>query len=96
MRSALSRYLAVFWNQLDVIAIILFYIGFALRFFPSAECFCAARIVLAVDLTIWFIRSLDLCAAVQQLGPKLVMISSMVKLTFYLLKRVEKRSEFDS
>ena len=52
--------------------------GFTLRLLPSSECFCAARIILSVDLTIWFIRSLDIFAAVKQLGPKLVMIGEMV------------------
>jgi hypothetical protein len=45
---------------------------------PTSECFCAARIVLSVDLTIWFMRSLDIFAAVKRLGPKLVMIGEMV------------------
>jgi len=53
-------------------------VGFALRFYPTSECFCAARIVLSVDLTLWFIRSLDIFAAVKRLGPKLVMIGEMV------------------
>ena len=71
-------YFDVFWNKLDAIALILFYIGFTLRFLPYGQCFCAARIILAMDLTVWFIRSLDLFAAVKRLGPKLVMIESMV------------------
>ncbi|CAF4362860.1 unnamed protein product, partial [Rotaria sordida] len=63
IRNAMVAYFEVFWNQLDVIAIILFYVGFILRFLPYTECFCAARIVFSVDITMWFIRSLDLFAA---------------------------------
>jgi hypothetical protein len=59
-------------------------VGFALRFLPSSECYCAARIVLSVDLTIWFMRSLDIFAAVKRLGPKLVMIGKMVNKLYCL------------
>lgn len=77
-------YFKSFWNQLDVLAIILFFVGFTLRFFPTSECFCAARIVLSFDLAIWFIRSLDMFTAVKRLGPKLVMIGEMVKNSNYV------------
>ena len=71
-------YLGVFWNVLDLIAIFGFLIGFALRFIPAENSFCAARIVLSVDLAMWYLRLLDIFAAVKQLGPKLVMIGEMV------------------
>lgn len=77
-------YFKIFWNKLDVLAIVLFFVGFVLRFLPSSECFCAARIVLSIDLSIWFIRSLDIFAAVKRLGPKLVMIGEMVSNTTVL------------
>lgn len=35
---------------------------------------------MSVDLAIWFMRSLDIFAAVKRLGPKLVMIGEMVKI----------------
>ncbi|CAF0789998.1 unnamed protein product [Adineta ricciae] len=86
IRNAITAYFQTFWNQLDVIAIFLFYVAFALRFLPGSECFCAARIVLSVDLTLWFIRSLDIFAAVKRLGPKLVMIGEMAHdLKFFML-----------
>ncbi|CAF3537706.1 unnamed protein product [Rotaria sp. Silwood1] len=86
IRNKIASYFAIFWNQLDILAIILFYVGFGLRFLPTAQCFCAARIILSVDLTIWFMRSLDLFAAIKQLGPKLVMIGEMVHdLKFFML-----------
>jgi transient receptor potential cation channel subfamily M protein 2 len=54
---------------------------------PSSECYCAARIVFSVDLALWFIRSLDIFAAIKRLGPKLVMIGEMVNnlIDFYCL-----------
>jgi transient receptor potential cation channel subfamily M protein 2 len=78
IRDATVAYFQIFWNVLDVLAIILFYIGFGLRFFPVAQCYCIARTVLAIDLTLWYIRTLEIFAAFKQLGPKLVMISEMV------------------
>ena len=72
-------YLAIFWNKLDALAILLFVIACILRVIPGSGCFCTARIVLAVDLSIWYIRTLDLFSAVKRLGPKLVMIGEMVK-----------------
>ncbi|CAF1319031.1 unnamed protein product [Rotaria sordida] len=89
IRNAVVAYFEVFWNKLDVLAIILFYVGFILRFLPYTECFCAARIVFSVDITIWFIRSLDLFAAIKRLGPKLVMIGEMMHdLKFYMIMLV--------
>ncbi|CAF4774778.1 unnamed protein product, partial [Rotaria sp. Silwood2] len=70
-------YWKTFWNKLDVLSIILFFVGFILRFIPVAECFCAAHIALSIDVSLWFIRSLDMFASVRRLGPKLVMISEM-------------------
>ncbi len=83
----LMGYLSIFWNKLDVLSLILFFIAIILRFIPSSDCFCGARILLAIDLSIWFIRTLDIFSAVKQLGPKLVMIGEMVtrKTNFYYL-----------
>ncbi len=74
----LAAYYSIFWNKLDVLAIFLFFVAFILRFLPMSQCFCGARIILAIDLSIWYIRTLDIFSAVKQLGPKLVMIGEMV------------------
>jgi transient receptor potential cation channel subfamily M protein 2 len=71
-------YFAVFWNKLDALAIFLFFVALILRFLPVNHCFCAARIILAIDLSIWYIRTLDIFSAIKRLGPKLVMIGEMV------------------
>ncbi|CAF4810915.1 unnamed protein product, partial [Rotaria sp. Silwood1] len=85
-RNAVIAYFKTFWNRLDVLAIILFIIGITLRYLPTSECFCAARIILSFDLSLWFIRTLDMFAAVRRLGPKLVMIGEMVHdLKFFML-----------
>ncbi|CAF4980100.1 unnamed protein product [Rotaria sp. Silwood1] len=76
--NAIVQYFEVFWNKLDVLAIILFCVSFILRCIPLTECFYAACIVWPIDIIIWFIRSLDIFVAIKRLGPKLVMIGEMV------------------
>lgn len=78
-------YFEVYWNRLDVLAILLFFVGLLLRCLPSADCYCAARVVLAVDLSIWFLRSMNMFAAVKRLGPKLLMIRKMVSIVILLV-----------
>ncbi|CAF4817676.1 unnamed protein product [Rotaria sp. Silwood1] len=85
-RNAIVQYFEIFWNELDVLAIILFYVGFILRCLPSTQCYCAARIVWSIDISIWYIRSLEIFAAIKRLGPKLVMISEMINdLKYYMI-----------
>lgn len=73
-----AAYFEVFWNKLDALAVFLFSLAFIFRFLPFNHAFCAARILLAIDLSIWYIRTLDIFSAIKQLGPKLVMIGEMV------------------
>ena len=82
MRGKLMIHFSVFWNQLDAIAISLFSIAFVLRWLPFSVCFSTARTLLAVDLSLWYIRTLEMFSAIQRLGPKLVMINEMVNRTF--------------
>ncbi|CAF3654873.1 unnamed protein product [Rotaria socialis] len=66
---------------------LLFYIGLVLRFTRTdANGFAWARIVMACDLELWFIRSVLFIGIAPQLGPKLVMIRKMVNmlLEYYL------------
>jgi len=65
-----------FFNMIRLTSYILFYIGLILRF--TTETFIAAKIFLAYDLEIWFIRSLIFLGIAQKMGPKLVMIRKMV------------------
>ncbi len=60
-------------------AYLLFYIGLVLRFTQTdTEGFASARIVMALDLELWFIRSVLFIGIAPNLGPKLVMIRQMV------------------
>lgn len=77
----MASYFKQIWNQLDALAIILFYAAFILRMLPSEECFCTARIFFSIDIALWCIRTLSIFAAIRRLGPKLVMIGEMVSST---------------
>ena len=59
---------------------LLFYIGLIVRFTYAAdeEQLSVAKIILAYDLEIWFIRSLSFLGIARKMGPKLVMIRRMV------------------
>ena len=66
------------WNILDVIAIGVFVVGIVLRFIPFSQTLDAARLILALDLILFYIRFLDVYSVSKELGPKLVMIGRMV------------------
>ena len=70
----------VFYSTIRATSYILFYLGLILRFTYASDDvkFSAAKIVLAYDLEIWFIRSLTFLGVAQRMGPKLVMIRRMV------------------
>ncbi|UJR10750.1 hypothetical protein I4U23_014938 [Adineta vaga] len=76
-----------FYNIIRVISYLLFYIGLILRFTntSSEDDFSAAKIILAYDLEIWFIRSLTFLGIAQKMGPKLVMIRRMIIDLFFFI-----------
>ena len=65
-----------YWNSVDLVSLLMFAIGIGLRFHPvTLE---AARIVLALDLIVFYLRILHICSASKLLGPKLIMLIRMV------------------
>ncbi|CAF1153213.1 unnamed protein product [Rotaria sordida] len=75
------------FKPLTMIAFILFYIGLILRFghANSKEDFIAARIVMAIDIAIWWLRCLSFIIVIPFLGPHLVVIGKMLQdLLFFL------------
>uniref|UniRef100_A0A8B9CG38 Transient receptor potential cation channel subfamily M member 6 n=1 Tax=Anser brachyrhynchus TaxID=132585 RepID=A0A8B9CG38_9AVES len=73
-----------YWNFTDSIAIILFMIGFGLRWFePPVQ--TAGRLLYCLDIIFWYARLLDLFAVNQHAGPYLTMIGKMVTNMFYIV-----------
>ncbi|UJR07956.1 hypothetical protein I4U23_012235 [Adineta vaga] len=76
------------WHQTDVwmlgvyaLPYVLFYIGIGLKFVSRtrSDLFTSARIILAIDLEVWFLFSLRFVSAIKLLGPKLFMIRNMLR-----------------
>ena len=61
---------------MDMLAITAFLTAAILRFFDKT--FEVARAILALDVVIFIVRSLQIFSVNRQLGPKLVMIRKMV------------------
>ena len=69
-------------NYFDILGCFLFLVGAILRlvsyFIENEDVFVAARLTFCVDLSIWYMRILNVALVFQSLGPKLVMIQRMV------------------
>ncbi|NXY13498.1 TRPM6 protein, partial [Atrichornis clamosus] len=73
-----------YWNFTDSVAIILFMIGFGLRWFnPPVQ--TAGRLLYCLDIIFWYTRLLDLFAVNQHAGPYLTMIGKMTGNMFYIV-----------
>nr|XP_033782640.1 transient receptor potential cation channel subfamily M member 6 isoform X3 [Geotrypetes seraphini] len=65
-----------YWNITDSIAIVLFVIGFGLRWGDKAIQ-TVGRLIYCLDIIFWYVRLLDLFAVNQHAGPYLTMIGKM-------------------
>ncbi|KFR14132.1 Transient receptor potential cation channel subfamily M member 6, partial [Opisthocomus hoazin] len=73
-----------YWNFTDSIAVILFVIGFGLRWSdPPVQ--TAGRLLYCLDIIFWYARLLDLFAVNQHAGPYLTMIGKMTANMFYIV-----------
>lgn len=71
-----------YWNFTDSIAIILFMVGFGLRWSnPPVQ--TAGRLLYCLDIIFWYARLLDLFAVNQHAGPYLTMIGKMVSIMLW-------------
>uniref|UniRef100_A0A8C9UBT8 non-specific serine/threonine protein kinase n=1 Tax=Serinus canaria TaxID=9135 RepID=A0A8C9UBT8_SERCA len=73
-----------YWNFTDSVAIILFMIGFGLRW-SSPPVQTAGRLLYCLDIIFWYTRLLDLFAVNQHAGPYLTMIGKMTGNMFYIV-----------
>ncbi|XP_061873300.1 transient receptor potential cation channel subfamily M member 6 isoform X2 [Colius striatus] len=77
-------WISEYWNFTDSIAIILFMIGFGLRW-SSPPVRTAGRLLYCLDIIFWYTRLLDLFAVNQHAGPYLTMIGKMTANMFYIV-----------
>lgn len=80
-----------YFNISDTVAIVTFFIGFALRFgakgnfgentYRENYVFVAGRITYCLNIIFWYVRLLDFLAVNQQAGPYVMMIGKMVSTT---------------
>lgn len=88
LRLKLAFYLKDWWNVLDASTLVLFYVGFCLKWLKSSlcpSCFEASHVVLSVNLTLFYFRILHIFSIHKNLGPKLVMIGKMMMDLFSFL-----------
>ena len=64
--------------MVDVVTILLFVCALILRFLPYDSTLEAARVIYAVNFITFFFRILHIFSVHRELGPKLVMIGTMV------------------
>ncbi|XP_010120517.1 PREDICTED: transient receptor potential cation channel subfamily M member 6, partial [Chlamydotis macqueenii] len=83
-RQKVKVWIYEYWNFTDSIAIILFIIGFGLRWSdPPVQ--TAGRLLYCLDIIFWYTRLLDLFAVNQHAGPYLTMIGKMTANMFYIV-----------
>ncbi|CAF3724742.1 unnamed protein product [Rotaria sordida] len=75
------------FKSMTTLAFILFYLGLILRFTyaDTEEKFMVARIIMAFDIEIWWLRCISFVVIIPYLGPHLVAIGKMMKdLLFFI------------
>ncbi|XP_028404438.1 transient receptor potential cation channel subfamily M member 2-like isoform X2 [Dendronephthya gigantea] len=78
----INLYMADAWNFVDILSLLAFAVASVLRFFPDdfdGDLFEAARIIYIIDIILFIVRSFQMFSVSRQLGPKLVMIKTMLE-----------------
>ncbi|NWY45030.1 TRPM6 protein, partial [Sylvia atricapilla] len=83
-RQKVKVWIYEYWNFTDSVAIILFMIGFGLRW-STPRVQTAGRLLYCLDIIFWYTRLLDLFAVNQHAGPYLTMIGKMTGNMFYIV-----------
>uniref|UniRef100_H2ZBY8 TRPM SLOG domain-containing protein n=1 Tax=Ciona savignyi TaxID=51511 RepID=H2ZBY8_CIOSA len=78
----IRTWFAIHWNKLDMLPIILFFIGIGLRFQPDIQ---VSRTFLAVSFMVYCWRILNIFVVYKALGPKLIMVGKMIKDMLFFL-----------
>lgn len=83
LRQRLQLYLADTWNQCDLLALSCFLLGVGCRL--TTDLYDLGRTVLCLDFMIFTLRLLHIFTVNKQLGPKIVIVSKMMKDVFFFL-----------
>ncbi|XP_008843255.1 transient receptor potential cation channel subfamily M member 4 isoform X2 [Nannospalax galili] len=83
LRHRLHLYVTDVWNQCDLLALTCFLLGVGCRLTPGL--YDLGRTVLCLDFMIFTLRLLHIFTVNKQLGPKIVIVSKMVKDVFFFL-----------
>jgi hypothetical protein len=73
------------WNYFDITILCFFVTAVVLSFVPSYTAAELDRIFMAISLVAYFMRILKTFSAIEELGPKLWMISAMVNISEHFL-----------
>ncbi|KAM6169965.1 transient receptor potential cation channel subfamily M member 6 [Rhynchocyon petersi] len=77
-------WISEYWNLMETVAIVLFSVGFGLRW-GDPPYHTAGRLIYCIDIIFWYTQLLDFLAVNQQAGPYLTMIAKMAANMFYLV-----------
>ena len=75
-RAKIIDYISNRWNIVDLCAIVTYFVGFALRVYPST--LEIGHLILALNVGIWVLRLLHVFYVHRVMGPYVVMIYRMV------------------
>ncbi|KAJ3600386.1 hypothetical protein NHX12_031371, partial [Muraenolepis orangiensis] len=79
----MKNYIQDMWNKCDLTAITLFALAVVCRMFPDS--YELGRALLAVDFMVFTLRLIHIFAIHKQLGPKIIIVSKMMKDVFFFL-----------
>ncbi|XP_006892067.1 PREDICTED: transient receptor potential cation channel subfamily M member 6 [Elephantulus edwardii] len=77
-------WISEYWNLMETVAIVLFSVGFGLRW-GDPPFHTAGRLIYCIDIIFWYTQLLDFLAVNQHAGPYLTMIAKMTANMFYLV-----------
>ncbi|XP_060883276.1 transient receptor potential cation channel subfamily M member 4a [Labrus mixtus] len=80
---SMKNYIQDVWNKCDFTAISLFMLALCCRMFPESYEF--GRAVMAIDFLVFTLRLIHIFAIHKQLGPKIIIVSKMMKDVFFFL-----------
>lgn len=78
-------WLSEYWNLIEAVAIVLFLVGFGLRW-GSPPLHTVGRLIYCLDIIFWFSRLMDFFAVNQHAGPYVTMVAKMVCTSCFIHK----------